>query len=178
MEPLIDKSISRKKRDPGNTNRKNGAEMNEVNIRKATAQDVAVIHSLLGKLEETLGATSKIKRKVEDLTRFGFSDEPCFQALIAWSGSDPVGLVLFFKEFSSWKGASGVYVQDLYVSPQARGTGLGWKLMKATCEEARSWDASYCKLTVHDDNETALAFYERLGFRSVSGETVLILDDL
>jgi GNAT superfamily N-acetyltransferase len=152
--------------------------MNEINIRKATVQDVVVIHRLLSELEKTLGATTKINREVEDLTRFGFSDEPCFHALIAWADNEAVGLVLFFKEFSTWKGAVGVYVQDLYVSPVARGTGLGRELMKAAYEQARSWDASYCKLTVHDGNETALAFYERLGFRTIMNETVLILDEL
>lgn len=152
--------------------------MHEINIRKATVKDVTVIHSLLSELERTLGGPTKTQRKVEDLVRFGFSDEPCFQALIAWRGSDAVGLVLFFKEFSSWKGSVGVYIQDLYVSPGERGTGMGWKLMKAAYKQARSWNASYCKLTVHDGNATALAFYERLGFRVARNDNVLILDNL
>lgn len=152
--------------------------MNEIDIRLATVEDVAVIHALLLDLEKVLGATAKVNRKVEDLRRFGFSDTPFFQALIAWKGDQAVGLALFFREFSSWKGAAGVYVQDLYVSGDVRGTGLGWKLMKAVYEQARHWDASYCKLTVHEGNESAVAFYERLGFRGIRNENVLILDRL
>jgi len=152
--------------------------MNEISIRQAKFEDVAVIHNLLTELEKVLGATSKVSRSPEDLQRFGFSETPCFEALIAWQGTEAVGLVLFFREFSSWKGAPGVYVQDLYVSPGLRGTGLGSLLMKALFEHTRSWDVSYCKLTVHDGNEAAIAFYERLGFRMVENEHVLILDSL
>jgi GNAT superfamily N-acetyltransferase len=152
--------------------------MNEISIRRATVEDIAVIHALLGELEKTLGATSKVKRKPGDLRRFGFSETPCFETLIAWNGADAVGLVLFFKEFSSWKGAAGVYVLDLYVSAAMRGAGLGSKLMKAVYERARSWGASYCKLAVQDDNETAIAFYQRQGFRMVENEHFFILDAL
>jgi len=152
--------------------------MNEINIRLATVEDIAIIHNLLGALEDSLGATAGITRKVEDLQRFGFSDAPCFQALIAFRDSDAVGLALYFKEFSTWKGASGVYVQDLFVSADVRGMGLGSMLMTAVYEQAQNWGASYCKLTVHDGNDSALAFYKRLGFRVARNENVMVLDEL
>lgn len=150
--------------------------MSEISIRKATGEDATVIHDLLTELERTLGATSKVKRTVEDLETFGFSAQPCFEALIAWSGSRAVGLALFFREFSTWKGVPGVYVQDLYVSADLRGSGLGSKLMKAVIERSRDWRAGYCRLSVHAGNEAAIAFYERLGFREVENEHVLVLD--
>jgi len=146
----------------------------ETTIRMATVEDVPVIHRLLSELENTLGATSKIKRKAEDLRKFGFSDDPSFEALIAWNGAEAVGLAVYFREFSTWLGKPGVYVQDLYVAPSQRGTGLGSKLMRAVYERARGWSAGYCKLMVHADNEAAIAFYRRLGFHIVSGEHVLI----
>ena len=148
--------------------------MKETTIRMATVEDVPVIHRLLSELENTLGATSKIKRKAEDLGKFGFSDDPLFEALIAWKGEEAVGLALYFRESSTWLGKPGVYVQDLYVAPSQRGTGLGSKLMHAVYDRARGWSASYCKLMVHTDNEAAIAFYKRLGFHIVSGEHVLI----
>lgn len=152
--------------------------MNEITIRKAMIEDAAIIHSLLTELEKTLGATSRIRRTLEDLQKFGFSETPCFEALIAWSGTEAVGLVLFFREFSTWKGVPGVYVQDLIVSPGLRGTGLGSSLMKAVFEHTRDWGVGYCKLSVHAGNESAIAFYERLGFQEVEKEHVFILDDL
>ena len=149
--------------------------MSEISIRRATAGDVAVIHGLLAELEKTLGATAKVKRSPEDLLRFGFSESPCFEALIAWRAAEPVGLVLYFREFSSWMGMPGVYVQDLYVSPSMRGAGLGSRLMDAVYEHTRSWEAGYCKLTVHGHNDAAIAFYDRLGFEETEGEHVLFL---
>jgi ribosomal protein S18 acetylase RimI-like enzyme len=146
----------------------------ETTIRKATVEDVTVIHRLLSELETSLGATSKIKRKAEDLGKFGFSDDPLFEALIARNGAEAVGLALYFREFSTWLGQPGVYVQDLYVAPSQRGTGLGSKLMQAVYDRARGWSAAYCKLMVHADNEAAIAFYKRLGFHVVNGEHVLI----
>jgi len=147
----------------------------ETTIRMATVEDVPVIHRLLSELENTLGATSKIKRKAEDLGKFGFSDDPLFETLIAWNGAEAVGLALYFREFSTWLGKPGVYVQDLYVASSQRGTGLGSKLMQAVYDRAHGWSAAYCKLMVHADNDAAMAFYRRLGFHVVSGEHVLIL---
>jgi len=146
----------------------------EITIRMATVEDVPVIHRLLSELEATLGAASKIKRRAEDLGKFGFSDEPLFEALVAWSGLEPVGLAVYFREFSTWLGKPGVYVQDLYVAPSQRGTGLGSRLMQAVYDRARGWSAAYCKLMVHTDNQAAIAFYRRLGFHVVGGEHVLI----
>jgi len=148
--------------------------MNDIDIRQATVEDVPVIHRLLSELEKTLGASSKIKRTPDDLRRYGFSDEPLFEVLIAWHGAEAEGLAVFFREFSTWLGKPGVYVQDLYVASSARGTGLGSKLMQAVYDRARGWSAAYCKLMVNADNEAAIAFYKRLGFKVVQGEHVLI----
>lgn len=149
--------------------------MKEISIRRATVEDVPVMHRLLSELEKTLGATSKIKRQAEDLLKFGFSETPLFEALIAWRGAEAVGLALFFREFSSWLGSPGVYVQDLYVSRSQRGTGLGSKLMQAVYDRASDWEAGYCKLSVHLDNDSAMAFYTHLGFKAAENERVMFL---
>jgi len=148
----------------------------ETTIRPASVNDVPIIHALLTELEQTLGATDSVKRTADDLRRFGFGETPRFNVLLAWQDHQAVGLALFFREFSSWRGAPGVYVQDIYVSAEVRGTGLGRKLMQAVMESARSWGATYCKLSVYGDNEPAVAFYRRLGFRISDKECVLILD--
>ena len=163
--------------DQDDKDRKGGAQMSGISIRLATIEDVPVVHSMLTKLEKMLGATALVKRREEDLRRFGFSDTPCFQVLIAWRGGEAVGMALYFKEFSTWKGVAGVYVQDLFVSAGVRGMGLGSMLMTAVYEQAREWDASYCKLTVHDGNDGALAFYKRLGFRVTGNENVMVRDE-
>jgi GNAT superfamily N-acetyltransferase len=149
--------------------------MNEISIRQATLADVTVIHGLLSDLEKTLGATSKVRRTVADLRKFGFSESPCFETLLAWQGAEAVGLVLFFREFSSWLGKPGVYVQDLYVAAGLRGSGLGSKLMQAVYDHTRIWGVGYCKLTVQRNNAAAIAFYRQLGFQAAEDDCVLTL---
>ena len=148
----------------------------KVTIHPASEKDVPVIHALLSELEQTLGATGLVKRTADDLHRCGFGEAPLFDVLLAWQGRKAVGLALFFREFSSWRGAPGVYVQDIYVSTDLRGTGLGRKLMQAVMEIAHGWGATYCKLSVYGDNEPAVAFYKRLGFRVSDTECVLVLE--
>jgi len=148
----------------------------EITISLASEKDVPVIHALLTELEQTMGATESVKRTADDLRRFGFGEAPLFEVLLAWQDGKAVGLALFFREFSSWRGTPGVYVQDIYVSAELRGTGLGKKLMQAVMETAHSWGATYCKLSVYGDNEPAQAFYQRLGFRISDTECVLVLD--
>jgi len=152
--------------------------MSTVSIRRATASDVPVIHALLTELEQTLGASDSVQRTADDLLHFGFCETPLFEVLLAWQDNEAVGLALFFREFSSWKGSGGVYVQDLYVAANQRGTGLGRKLMQAVTDTARNWGATYCKLAVYGNNHAAVAFYKRLGFRISESECVLVLDGM
>ena len=152
--------------------------MHEISIRPATAENIPVIHALLTELEQALGAGDSVKRTAEDIRRFGFGQSPLFNVLLAWQGEQAVGLALFFREFSSWRGSPGVYVQDLYVSADLRGSGLGRKLMEAVTKVANDWGATYCKLAVYGDNEPAITFYKRLGFRLSETESVLVLDEL
>jgi len=152
--------------------------MDNISIRPATAEEAPVIHRLLTELEQSLGAQDLVKRKEADILRYGFSQAPLFEALIAWQGERPVGLALYFSEFSTWRGSPGVYVQDLYVSNDVRGSGLGRQLMDSLIERSRSWGATYCKLAVYNDNEAALAFYRHLGFHVSENETILLLDGL
>ena len=152
--------------------------MDGIHLRPGAAADVAVIHALLCALEKALGAERSVKRTEEDIRRFGFGESPRFKTLVAWHGDDPVGLALFFPEFSSWRGSPGVYVQDLYVSEKLRGAGLGRELMEAVYAEAHRWGATYCKLAVYGDNEAAVKFYQQLGFRVSEDERVLVLDML
>jgi GNAT superfamily N-acetyltransferase len=144
-------------------------------IRLATADDIPTVQRLLMELAEALGKTREIHGTEADLRRFGFGEQPRFQAMLAFDAEEAVGLAVFFSEYSTWRGVPGVYVQDLYVRPGRRGHGLGRLLLRAVKEHATSWGGRYVKLTVYDRNPAALAFYRKLGFEACDDELPLVL---
>ncbi|MCR4268720.1 GNAT family N-acetyltransferase [Nitratireductor sp. ZSWI3] len=135
----------------------------ELLIRLARPEDASTIHAAILDLAAHLGETDKVIGTVEDFRRFGFGDEPAFTCLIAETGDAFAGLSLFFPMFSTWLGKPGVYVQDLYVDPRFRRRGIGERLLCATAAWSGKRGGAYLRLAVDAGNETAHAFYEKLG---------------
>lgn len=129
-------------------------------LRRATAQDADLIHQLLQEMATAEGG--QIKGSPQTITLHGFGPTPRFRVLLA-EGADPLGLILFFPEYSSWRGQMGVYVQDLYLRPAARGQGLGRALLGAALRDA-DWNPAFVTLMVAHTNHAARAFYAALGF--------------
>ena len=148
-----------------------------ITIRRAKEGDAALVHRLLRDLAETLGKAEVFSSTASDIERFGFGDDPRFEALLAFEGDEAVGLALYFFEFSTWRGRPGVYVQDMYVAPRMRGRGLGRELMEAVVRRSRERGGRYVKLSVYDGNQQAIGFYRSLGFEICDGEQVLALRD-
>lgn len=151
--------------------------MGTITIRRAAREDAALVHRLLKALAVTLGKGDAITSTAEDIERFGFGEDPRFEALLAFEGAEAIGLALYFFEFSTWRGRPGVYVQDMYVAPAMRGRGLGRELMEAVVRRSRERGGRYVKLSVYDGNEAAIGFYRSLGFKVCDDEQVLALRD-
>ena len=132
-------------------------------IRLATADDAGTIHLALLGLGEHVGEAHKITSTVEDISRYGFGERPCFRVLIAEGGGVFAGMCLFFPSFSTWKGRPGVYVQDLYVDAGFRGRGVGELLIRSVAELTHAEGAVYLRLSVDARNSSAQAFYDKLG---------------
>ncbi|HET6630605.1 MAG TPA: GNAT family N-acetyltransferase [Woeseiaceae bacterium] len=139
-------------------------------IRAATADDAEDLHAMLLELARDTGLRERIRSKPDDFRKLGFRERPAFQALIAERDGKPVGLSLFFYNFSSWRGELGVYVQDLYVAAEARGTGLGRRLLVETIKRGRTQGATHLRLSVDRDNEGAQKFYRKLGLKLSGSE--------
>jgi len=150
--------------------------MSEISLKHATKEDAQVLHDLLSKLASELGKRDEFRGSAEALEAYGFAAPPAFDAIIAWRGDEALGLILYFFEFSTWRGTPGVYVQDFYVSPSARGLGLGQKLTSAAAHAGAGRGATYMRLAVHDGNDAGMGFYKATGFMQVDDETTMLLD--
>jgi ribosomal protein S18 acetylase RimI-like enzyme len=141
----------------------------DIRIRLATADDASGIHGMIVELARATGLRQEVTSKPEHFLRHGAGERPAFEAYVAERDGKALGLCLFFYSFSSWRGELGVYVQDLYVSDEARGTGLGRRLIAETVRHATERGATYLRLSVARENAAAQQFYSRIGM-SESGE--------
>ena len=85
------------------------------------------------------------------------------RSVIAEEDGAPVGFALFFHNFSTWEGKPGVYLEDLYVTPEARGKGVGKRLLAHLAKIAVERDCARLEWSVLDWNDPAISFYRLLG---------------
>jgi len=144
----------------------------DVVIRPATPEDAESLHALLLGLARATGLKEKIRSRPEDFRALGFREKPAFYALIAERAGKPVGLCLYFYNFSSWRGEMGLYVQDLYVADEARSSGVGRRLLAEAVRIARAQGATHLRLSVDRANLRAQRFYRRLGLKAQEHELI------
>jgi ribosomal protein S18 acetylase RimI-like enzyme len=128
---------------------------------------------LLG-IADALGERDKIVSTPDDIRRYGFGDAPAFRVLIAEAKGQVAGICLYFPSFSTWFGRPGVYVQDLYVAPEYRSTGVAEALMRRLAAETKADGGTYIRLSVDAKNPGAQKFYERIGMKWSSGERIFV----
>jgi ribosomal protein S18 acetylase RimI-like enzyme len=141
-------------------------------IRLAGPGDVDDMHAALRAIGRHLGREDRIVSTPEDLRRFGFGEGAQFETLVAASGRSFAGMCLFFRSFSTWRGVPGAYVQDLFVAEEHRGRGVGEALIRATARHVLATGGAYLRLSVESGNESARAFYERIGLQRAETERI------
>ncbi|MBA4048932.1 MAG: GNAT family N-acetyltransferase [Sphingomonas sp.] len=132
-------------------------------IRFATPADVGTILQFVRELAIYERALEQVVATEALLEQALFAVPPAAEALIAEVDGAPVGLALFFYNFSTWTGWRGLYLEDLYVSPQARGTGVGKALLKRLAQIAVERGCSRFEWAVLDWNTPAQEFYKAMG---------------
>lgn len=136
--------------------------MTDLRIRAAEPRDAGTILAMIRRLAAFENAEHHVRATEEDLLRDGWSDDPKFEALIAELEGAPVGFALFFTNYSTWEGTPGLYVEDLYVDPDARGRGVGRMLIEAVARIVVARGYRRLDLAVLHWNP-ARAFYASLG---------------
>lgn len=142
-------------------------------IRPARADDVAEILAMVRELAEYERALDEVVSTEQQFTDALFGPNPAlFGLVVELDDTSLAGFALYFLNFSTWLGRHGVYLEDLYVRPQHRGSGFGRALL---AELARICvDRGYGRLEwwVLDWNEPALGFYRSLGAEPMDEWTV------
>ena len=132
-------------------------------IRPAARDDVAAIVRLIHGLAEFEKLTHLVQVTPESLTPHLFGERPVAEALVAERAGRIVAFALFFTNFSTFLALPGLYLEDLFVEPEARGQGIGQALLEHLARLAASRGCGRFEWSVLDWNEGAIRFYQRMG---------------
>ncbi|HSP19096.1 MAG TPA: GNAT family N-acetyltransferase [Myxococcaceae bacterium] len=134
-----------------------------LHLRPAVRDDVPLILSLIRELATYERAPEAVVATEDGLARDGFGTRPLFRATIAeWSGT-PVGFAFWFFAYSTWRGQPTLYLEDLFVRPEARGRGIGKEMMRFLARTAVDEGCGRFVWQVLDWNTPSIEFYESLG---------------
>lgn len=144
-------------------------------IRSATFADVATILVLIRELAEYERAPHDVVATEELLEEGLFGPHPAAEVLLGEEEGVPVSFALFFHNFSTWMGRRGLYLEDLFVRPEARGKGYGRALLVRLAQLARERKCGRMEWAVLDWNDPAIQFYRKLGARPNDDWTIFRL---
>ncbi|UNZ00028.1 GNAT family N-acetyltransferase [Zhouia spongiae] len=131
-------------------------------IREAHKEDMGSVRELIQELANFEKEPKAVEVTVDDLIRDGFGPQPAFHCFVAEVKSKIVGMALVYQRYSTWKGKT-VHLEDLIVSEQMRGTGLGSALFSEVIKYGYQKGVKRIEWAVLDWNEPAIRFYEKNG---------------
>ncbi|MET9804747.1 GNAT family N-acetyltransferase [Streptomyces sp. NPDC006368] len=147
-------------------------------IRTAVVDDVPVLYAMIRELAEYEKALDEVRASEEQVREALFGERPAAYAHIAETeDGEVVGFALWFLNFSTWRGVHGIYLEDLYVRPGARGGGHGKALLRELARICVARGYERLEWAVLDWNTPSIDFYRSLGARPQDEWTVYRLTD-
>jgi GNAT superfamily N-acetyltransferase len=134
-----------------------------VAVREATVADSGLIHSFIRDLAEYERLLHEVEATEGDVLRDLFGKSPRVFCDIAEADGQPVGFALWFYSYSTFRGRHGIWLEDLFVRPEARGMGAGKALLKRLAERCLEQGLARLEWAVLDWNAPSIAFYDSLG---------------
>ncbi|HEY8551605.1 MAG TPA: GNAT family N-acetyltransferase [Vicinamibacterales bacterium] len=134
-----------------------------VHIRPAVEADVPLIHEFIRELAQYERLLDQVVATEDDLRTTLFGPRPYAEVLIAESRGRALGFALFFHNYSTFLGRPGLYLEDLFVRADARGQGIGRRLLSAVAAVAVARGCGRLDWAVLNWNEPAIGFYRRMG---------------
>jgi GNAT superfamily N-acetyltransferase len=144
-------------------------------IKPATAADVPLILQLIRELADYERAPNDVVATEEGLREVLFGDKPAAEVLIARVNEEAVGFAVYFFNFSTWLARPGLYLEDLFVKPELRGSGYGRALLVRLAQIAHERGCGRMEWAVLDWNDPAIQFYKKLGAKPMDEWTVFRL---
>jgi GNAT superfamily N-acetyltransferase len=134
-----------------------------VSIRSAAPSDAALIHQFIRDLADYEKLLDSVEATEADVAGALFGENPRAFADIAEIDGAPVGFALWFYNYSTFVGRHGIYLEDLFVRPQARGSGAGKALLANLARRCVDENLGRLEWAVLDWNAPSIAFYDSLG---------------
>jgi GNAT superfamily N-acetyltransferase len=135
----------------------------QLRVEPATESDVPIILSYIRKLAEYEKLSHMVVATEEDIREHVFGANPVAEVLLAYWDDGPVGFALYFRNFSTFLGRAGLYLEDLFVDPAHRGKGIGKALLARLAKIALERGYGRLQWEVLDWNTPSIEFYRRLG---------------
>lgn len=134
----------------------------KLNIRQAQRTDAGLVLAFIQKIAAYEKMSDEVVATIQSIETYVF-DQGAAEVLIAEYEGKPVGFALYFENFSTFQGRTGLYLEDLFVDQEMRGLGIGKKLFQAVAAEAVRRGCQRMEWTCLDWNQPSIDFYHAMG---------------
>ncbi|MFC4351118.1 GNAT family N-acetyltransferase [Fodinicurvata halophila] len=148
--------------------------MTEQDFSKASPEDASELAEMVRELAASEGKRNTGELSAEKVADWLCQDPPAFEALLAGPPRNRQGYIAFYRAFSLFRGGPVLLVENLYIRPSARGSGLGRQLLKQASAHAVAQGIDRVELNVRSNNPDTIAFYQRCGFHPPGEEVFRI----
>jgi len=138
----------------------------QIQIRDAKKSDAPTILQFITELAIYEKEPDAVKTDEQAIIKTLVSEGATAHSIICLEGDEPIGFAVYFYNYSTWLGKNGLYLEDLYVSPDSRGNGAGKLIMKHLANKAIKNDCGRFEWVVLDWNKPAIDFYNSIGAKA------------
>ena len=140
-----------------------------ISIRQAGPEDFELVAEFIRKLADYEKLAHEVRFDDDVLRGHLFGERPAAEVLVGEIDGTPSGFALFFQTFSTFEGKPGIWLEDLFVDPDARGSGLGRALLSRLAGLVIERGGARLEWAVLDWNELGKGFYRSIGAGPVDG---------
>ena len=151
--------------------------MSDTVVRRVRESDVPAVVGLVRELADYERSLHECELTEAQLHKALFGPAPKVFGHVAEVAGEVVGFAVWFLNYSTWRGVHGIYLEDLYVRPTQRGSGLGRALLRELAAECVRQGYARLEWSVLDWNEPAIGFYTSLGAKPMDEWTIYRLTD-